>query len=460
MGGETVGRRLAERWRQYVMFAPLRGRGPGSAVARRVVPWAGLFVAGAVGGAYALVGSGRLGLATGLLLLGLLLLVALLAVALWAAASLNATAAENRRFFELSQDLLAVADFSGHFVELNPQWEAVLGWTRDELLRTPFIDLVHPDDVAATLAEYQRANAGQVVLRFTNRYRTKAGGYRWLEWCATTVPALGLGYSVARDVTELRALERDLRTSVAELHAANQELESFSYSVSHDLRAPLRHITAFTTLLRDQAGPTLTEEAHRWLGIIHGSTTRMSQLIDDLLAFSRIGRAPLAARPVDLTPLVAEVWEETRNEAGQRRVEWRLGELPAVWGDPGLLRVAFANLLSNALKYSSRREPAVISVTGERRGDDAVIAVRDNGVGFDMRYADKLFGVFQRLHAPEEFEGTGIGLATVKRVVTRHGGRVEAEGMPGVGATFCVVLPAADVTAESRVPAALGVAAP
>jgi PAS domain S-box-containing protein len=432
---------LAARW-QRGPLALLVEDGPGSALARRIIPWAivaavalGLLLREALR-------AGWLDVGAGMAVLALVLLVGLVTVVLWAARSLNRTDAERRQFFELSQDLLAVADFSGHFVELNPQWERVLGWTREELMRRPFIELVHPDDVATTLAEYARANAGDPVLRFTNRYRTKDGDYRWLEWCATTIPALRRGFAVARDVTELRRLERDLQARVADLAEANHELEAFSYSVSHDLRAPLRHIVGFTRLLGEQR-QGLGEEARRWIDIIQASTRRMGQLIDDLLTFSRIGRAALAAAPVDLTALAARAWEDVTQGANGRRVRWTLRPLPAVQGDAALLHVALVNLLSNAFKYSGTRPVAEVTVDGWVEGDDAVIEVRDNGVGFDMRYADKLFGVFQRLHAREDFEGTGIGLATVRRVIQRHGGRITAQGEVDRGAVFRVVLPAA-----------------
>jgi PAS domain S-box-containing protein len=426
----------------WPLLAQLLGDGPGSRLARRRLPWA---VVAALGVGWLLrhaFRTGRLDVVHVVAALTAALLIALVGLIVWSAGSLNRYDEERRQFFELSQDLLAVADFEGHFVELNPQWERQLGWTREELLRRPFIELVHPDDVAGTLHEYARANEGQAVLRFTNRYRTRGGDYRWLEWCATTVPRLRRGFAVARDVSELRRLERDLAQRVEDLRNVNQELEAFSYSVSHDLRAPLRHIAGFANLLSAQAAQGLTPEARRWLAIIESSTRRMGALIDDLLAFSRIARASLASQPVDLTALVGQVWEEVRQSRNGRPVRWSVGPLPTVLGDAALLRVAFANLLDNALKYSGTQPLPEIRVEAAVEGGQAVVAVRDNGVGFDMRYADKLFGVFQRLDSREEFEGTGIGLATVQRVVARHGGRVWAESEPGRGATFKVALPA------------------
>ncbi|OGU02697.1 MAG: hypothetical protein A2085_02250 [Gemmatimonadetes bacterium GWC2_71_10] len=423
--------------------AHLMGDGPGGRLARHLIPWA---VAAALAVGWLLrhaLGAGWLDVVHGLAALTAVLVIALVGVIVWAAGSLNRYDEERRRFFELSQDMFAVADFGGHFVELNPQWERQLGWSREEMRRRPFIELVHPDDVAATLGEYARANEGAAVLRFTNRYRTRGGDYRWLEWCATTVPRLRLGFAVARDVTDLRRLERDLAQRVADLRNANQELEAFSYSVSHDLRAPLRHIAGFAKLLTTQSSQGLTADARRWLEIIDSSTRRMGALIDDLLAFSHISRAAVTTQPVDLGALVGRVWDEVRQGHNGRPVRWSLGALPTVPGDEALLRVAFTNLLDNALKYSGTQPLPEIRVEATVEGGEAVIAVRDNGVGFDMRYVDKLFGVFQRLHPREEFDGTGIGLATVRRVVARHGGRVWAESEPGRGATFTVALPVA-----------------
>jgi signal transduction histidine kinase len=246
---------------------------------------------------------------------------------------------------------------------------------------------------------------------------------------------------------EVRRLNRELEQRVvertAQLEAANEELEAFAYSVSHDLRAPLRHITGFTERLREQASP-LEGEARRCLEAISGATGRMGKLIDDLLSFSRMGRSELSRQRVDLAAMVRELVAELAPEAASREVRWRVDDLPVVAGDRAMLRVAFSNLLSNALKFTRPRPTAAIEV-GWRPGErgETVVFVRDNGVGFDQAYAGKLFGVFQRLHREDEFEGTGVGLASVRRIVARHGGRAWAAGILGKGATFYVSLPTA-----------------
>ncbi|MFC4455774.1 CHASE domain-containing protein [Deinococcus sonorensis] len=245
----------------------------------------------------------------------------------------------------------------------------------------------------------------------------------------------------------------ELSSRSAELGAANRELEAFSYSVSHDLRTPLRHITGFADLLRKESeqpgGAGLSAKAQRYLNIINESAARMNVLIDDLLEFSRTSRAEMRQVPVELDSVVAMVVRELAPDQQDRKVEWHIGPLPTVMGDPALIRQVYSNLLSNALKYTRPRERAVIEVGAHTESGETIVSIRDNGVGFDPQYVDKLFGVFQRLHRADEFEGTGIGLANVRRIVARHGGRVWAESdLPdGPGARFSVVLPLAQVMA-------------
>jgi signal transduction histidine kinase len=237
-------------------------------------------------------------------------------------------------------------------------------------------------------------------------------------------------------------LEARVMKRTAELAAVNEELESFSYSVSHDLRAPLRHIGGFANLLETAAGPRLQDTDRRYLKIIVDAATRMGQLIDDLLAFSRSGRSPMVTKTVDLQALVDDVQRELSSSVNGRTIRWTVHALPSVNADPAMLRQVAANLLSNAVKYTSTRAEAHIEIgTTERHTGELTVFVRDNGVGFDMQYAHKLFGVFQRLHRLDEFEGTGIGLANVQRIVQRHGGRVWAEAEVDAGATFYFSLP-------------------
>jgi len=391
---------------------------------------------------------------------GLTLAVAVVALAalgagavLWRrdSAERDADATRLRLLFIHFPDLLVTADTAGHFLDVNPVWQKVFGFTADELKAKPFLDFVHPDDVPRTLQMYADQQAGGEAVAFVNRYRCKDGSYRWLEWNATPVATGGLIYAMARDVTERRAAEEKIRglttqleAHVASLQAVNAELEAFSYSVSHDLRAPLRHIGGFADLLEKQAAGQLDEQAKRYLAKVRTSAQRMGKLIDDLLAFSRLGRAELRATDVELDEVARSAAAEIQEEMEGRQVDLRVRPLPAVRGDPSLLRLALVNLLSNALKYTRPRPRAEIELGAEAgNGGDVVVFVRDNGVGFDMKYADKLFGVFQRLHSADQFEGTGIGLANVQRIIHRHGGRVWGEGRPDAGATFYLSLPAA-----------------
>jgi PAS domain S-box-containing protein len=237
-----------------------------------------------------------------------------------------------------------------------------------------------------------------------------------------------------------RTLEQRVRERTAQLEAANQELEAFSYSVSHDLRAPVRHMAGFAALLDKHAGAQLDEQGRRYLATIAGAARKMGLLIDDLLAFSRLSRTSLKIAPVEFGPLVADVIREARFPADPP--EWRISPLPAVSADASLMRQVWINLLGNAVKYSRPVSQPVVEVSAEADNGEIVFVVRDNGVGFDPRYRDKLFNVFSRLHSETEFEGTGIGLALVRRIVARHGGRTWAESAPGRGAAFYFTLPA------------------
>lgn len=245
-----------------------------------------------------------------------------------------------------------------------------------------------------------------------------------------------------RQGEEIRTLNRDLERRSRELEATNKELEAFAYSTSHDLRAPLRHVAGYSELLQKSASTALDDKSRRYVTMILESAERMGNLIDDLLSFSRIGRAEKVTGIVDLGELVHDVVREAERDRGPREIRWRIGPLPRVQGDRAMLRVALFNLISNAVKYTRMRADAEIEI-GSRDGKDGeiVVYVRDNGVGFDMKYVSKLFGVFQRLHRSSAFEGTGIGLATVQRIVARHGGRAWADGVVDGGATFYFSIP-------------------
>jgi len=256
-----------------------------------------------------------------------------------------------------------------------------------------------------------------------------------------------LRYSEAYSMQLSESLERRVCERTAQLEAANAELEAFACSVSHDLRAPLRAVDGFARILEEEHAGELAEEGRRALAVVRNEAQRMGRLISDLLDFSRLGQRPMRLTDVDMTALVQEQFDRLKERAGDREMDFRLGDLPMARTDPALLRQVWFNLLDNAFKYTRHRRRTEIRIDGSKQGTEIVYSIRDNGAGFDMQYAGKLFGMFQRLHATVEFEGTGVGLALVKRIIHRHGGRVWAEAQVGRGATFHFTLPAERSTA-------------
>jgi PAS domain S-box-containing protein len=487
------------------------------------------------------------------------------------------------RFFVLTRDMVCIAGFDGYFKRLNPAWMRTLGYTEEELVSKPFLDFVHPDDRSMTVEETAHLIKGGETISFENRYRCKDGSYRWLSWNARPVAETETIFASARDLTERKQMEENLRQSeersrsiiesahdgfisidaeghitdwnlqaesifgwtrsevlgrllqetiippnyrerhlagmshfkatgegpvlnkrieltalrrngeefpveiaiwplqmgnettfhafirditgrkqaeerihklneemknrANQLEAANKELEAFSYSVSHDLRAPLRHIHGFVELLQHSPAIQAEESSRRHMNVITKATREMGLLIDDLLAFSRTGRVEMHPMEVDMRELLDEAIRELAPEVEGRKIIWDLKPMPKVAGDPNLLRLVWVNLVSNALKYTRPRAEARIEIgpvdtdPGKPSAKEAVFYIRDNGVGFDMNYASKLFGVFQRLHRAEDFEGTGIGLANVQRIIHRHGGRIWGESGLDAGSTFYFSLP-------------------
>jgi light-regulated signal transduction histidine kinase (bacteriophytochrome) len=308
----------------------------------------------------------------------------------------------------------------------------------------PWLYFVHPDDVEKTIAEGQKLAQGLPAIRFENRYRCADGSYRWLLWNAATVPAGDVIYAAATDITEVKRFQQALGERNTELQVANRDLESFSYTVSHDLRAPLRAVDGYARILEEDCAAALDAEGLRLLSVVRSEARRMGTLIDDLLAFSRFGRQSLTSSPIDLQPLGEEIMREVRSRRADRTIDFVCADLPPTLADQTTLRQVLVNLLTNAAKYAKPEGDIRIELGGQRDEAHNIYWVRDNGIGFDMRYAEKIFGVFQRLHNDIQFEGTGVGLAIVERIITRHGGRVWAESEPGKGATFFFSLPAAD----------------
>jgi len=352
---------------------------------------------------------------------------------------------------------ICTVDPLGNFVMTNPAYEQMLGYSKEELRGLSFYDVTHPEDRPKNKELFQSLfSLTSSGFSMEKRYVRKDGATIDVAVNATGVmDATGharFGTAFVRDITERRQAEAEIKQlnneleqrvleRTAALKAANQELESFSYSVSHDLRAPLRAIDGFSLVLLEDHAQQLDPEAQEHLDRIRTATQRMGRLIDDLLGLSRMNRQPLHKAPIELGPIVQETMEQLRAEQADRRIELTLGDLPPCQGDAHLLGAVWTNLLSNALKFTSKQPVAVIEVGSEIQAGECVYFVKDNGAGFDMAYVDKLFGVFQRLHTKFDFPGTGIGLATVQRIIHRHGGRIWAEGKVDRGATFYFTLP-------------------
>jgi PAS domain S-box-containing protein len=363
-----------------------------------------------------------------------------------------------RRFldsvFENLPNMVFVKDAAElRFVQLNRAGEELLGLSRESLIGKNDYDFFPAEQADFFVAKDRSVMESRQLLDIPEEpVKTARGETRILHTKkvpildAQGVPQYLLG--ISEDITahkraekELAALNEGLRKRTQELELANKELESFSYSVSHDLRAPLRHVDGFTDLLTRHAGPSLDETGLRYLETISSSAKQMGRLIDDLLSFSRMSRTEMEHAAVDLNRVVADALESLRDETAGKDISWHVDTLPVLRGDVGMMRLVFTNLLSNAVKYSGTRPQARIQVGAREADDEVIVYVKDNGVGFDMQYVHKLFGVFQRLHGDDEFEGTGIGLANVQRIIHRHGGRTWAEAEVDLGATFYVALP-------------------
>ena len=358
-----------------------------------------------------------------------------------------------------ANDAIIMMDNDGKVVFWNAAAEAMFGYPAAEAEGNELHRLIVPmrfyEAYRKGFEEFRATGTGTVIGKKLELTALRKDGAEYPIEASMAAVKLHDTWNVIgilRDITErkqaedkINELNRNLEQRVTErtlqLEAANKELEAFSYSVSHDLRTPLRAIDGFSRILLDDYTGKLDDEGKRLLQVVRDNTSRMGQLIDDILKFSRASRVEITTSEIDMNGLASEVVEELKPSVAGYKLQVEIEPIPSSIGDRAMMRQVFVNLLSNAIKFSSSREPAIIKVGGSIEGDEAIYYVRDNGIGFDMQYADKLFGVFQRLHSARDYEGTGIGLSIVKRIITRHGGRVWAEGKLNEGATIFFTLP-------------------
>ncbi len=358
---------------------------------------------------------------------------------------------KRNRFFTLSLDLLAIAGFDGHFRQLNPNWKKALGHDEHELKSRPLLDFVHPEDRAAAAERLEKLQRGTASQYFENRCRCKNGTYRWLGWTAATFVEEKLLYIFARDITErhaaderIRQLNGELERQVLQLNETNQHLEAFTYTIAHDLRAPLRAMSGFAAALVEDYAPALGGEGRTYAERIEGSAKRMDHLILDLLAYSRLSRDEIKLTSVLLDAAIMEALRELEQEVQERNGEVQVASsLPAVSAHHATLVQILANLISNGLKFVGKGTCPCLRISAEDRGTAVRLWVEDNGIGIRDEHQERIFGLFQRLHGAEEFPGTGIGLAIVRKGAERMGGQVGVEPATGGGSRFWIELPKA-----------------
>jgi PAS domain S-box-containing protein len=373
----------------------------------------------------------------------------------WTEAALRQSEERFRTLANSMSQLAWIAQPDGFILWYNQRWYDYTGTTPAQMEGWGWQTVHDPAVLPRVLETWQSAMQAREPFEMEFPLRGADGKYRrfltrgqpfknadgeLLQWFGTNTDVEILKQAEEKIQRLNVELEERVVERTAQLEAANKELESFSYSVSHDLRAPLRAVNGFAGIVLEEYGPHLDEQGRRYLERIRNGGQRMGELIDDLLAFSRLSRQPLKCESVDFAQIVAAIREESAPDHAGRLIEWRIGDLPVCAGDPALLKQVWVNLISNAVKYSRGRAPAIIEIASRQQEHEVIYFVRDNGTGFDMRYAHKLFAVFQRLHRADEFEGTGVGLAIVQRILHRHGGRVWVEAVEGQGATFYFTL--------------------
>jgi len=355
--------------------------------------------------------------------------------------ALSAALEKERLLSNNAIDVICTVDADGRFVSINPACKQLWGYSQEELIGRRYIELVVPEDVPKTNDVAAKIMAGEKVADFENRYRHKNGSHVYVMWTASWSETQQLIFSVARDITQRHLVEEKLKKSAVELERSNSELEDFASVASHDLQEPLRKIQSFADELKMSVGNKIDATEQDTLDRMIAAAGRRRTLINDLLAFSRVTTMARPFVPVDLNRIVQEVlWDlEARTRDTMGKIE--VGDLPTIDADPMQMRQLLQNLIGNGLKFHASGVTPIIKISGENGGPNYRLSVTDNGIGFDEKYVDRIFTVFQRLHGRKEYEGTGIGLAICRKIAERHGGEINARSAPGAGSTFTITLP-------------------
>lgn len=329
-----------------------------------------------------------------------------------------------------SLDIIGILDAETFIIEdINQAFATITGFSVEEAKGKSLTNFLHLPTIE---------NKGADIIHFQTKIKCKDETVKWLEWKITVNN--GKWYTNARDITEVIQLHTKLQNNLHQLEISNKELESFSYSVSHDLRAPLRALNGYSQMIEEDYSHVLDDEGVRLLGNIRNNAKKMGMLIDDLLAFSRLGKKEVQKADIDTRSMIEHIVADISHNS-KHHASIEVDTLPSSYADHTLLQQVWINLIANAIKYSSKKEKPLIHISSIDNPDETVFYIKDNGCGFDMKYADKLFGVFQRLHSPSEFEGTGVGLAIVHRIISKHGGIIKVDAKPDDGATFYFSLP-------------------
>jgi PAS domain S-box-containing protein len=341
---------------------------------------------------------------------------------------------ESDGFFTNTLDLLAIADADGYFRRMNKEWESVLGFPISELEGHKFLDLVHPDDVNATIAVVSGMMSGKNALDFVNRYRCKDGSYRWIKW--RSFAAGNIIYASARDITQSKLAEKALQEKTEDLTRSNEELEQFAYVASHDLQEPLRMISSYLQLLDKRYKGKIDKDADEFIFYAVDGAQRLQTMINDLLQYSRVKTRGKAFTTVDMNTVMNDVLNNLMVAIEESGTVVLSDPLPTVLADEAQMITLLQNLVGNAIKYRKPDEKPLVSVSAIDSGEEWIFAVKDNGIGIEPAYHDRIFRIFQRLNPRSEYEGTGMGLAIAKRIVDRHRGRIWLESELGKGSVF------------------------